>query len=59
VFILKSIGLTYAQIDDILKKALDHDKPVDCDAMRDVIATAIVENNYKVLKDISDILSTK
>lgn len=53
------IGLTYKQIDEILAEALAPEKVVDCDALRDVIATAIVKNNEKILKDIKDMVANK
>lgn len=56
---MNKIGLTYGEIDKILVEALSPEKYVDCNALRDVIATAIVKNNEKVLEDIRKIISTK
>lgn len=53
------VGLTYEQIDKILSKALTPEKVVDCDALRDVIATAIIKNNEKLLKDINNLIINK
>jgi len=53
------IGLSYEQIDKILSISLAPDKVVDADALRDVITTAIVKNNEKLLEDIKCLISTK
>lgn len=54
---MDKIGLSYEEIDKILIKSLELTKPVDVDAMRDVIATAMVKNNEELLKDIKQLIT--
>lgn len=44
------IGLSYEQIDKILSISLAPDKVVDADALRDVITTAIVKKQRKIIR---------
>ncbi len=50
-------GLSYDEINSILKESISGEKTVNSTTIRDVITRAILENNKKILKDIEDIIS--
>ncbi|WP_165000392.1 hypothetical protein [Anaerophilus nitritogenes] len=56
---MDKIGLSYTEIDEILKNAISPEKPVSSHALRNVIVTAIIKNNEKILEDIKKIHATK
>ncbi|WP_168198237.1 hypothetical protein [Crassaminicella thermophila] len=56
---MNKIGLSHEEIDAILKNAISPEKTIDSNAIRDVIATAIIKNNEKILEDIKRIHLTK
>ncbi|SHK45751.1 hypothetical protein [Tepidibacter formicigenes] len=56
---MNKIGLSHEDIHNILKNAISPEKTIDSDAIRDVIATAIIKNNEKILEDIKRIYPTK
>ena len=49
---LKEIGLTKAQIIEILSEEIAYGKVSDAEKLKEVIARVIDENNKKLLEDI-------
>lgn len=50
------IGLSYSEIDSILKECFSPEKPVKAELIRNTIAKVIDENNKKLLLDIENIM---
>lgn len=55
---MKNFGLSYDEINEILKQSIASGKSIDSEGIRDVISKAIVENNNKILKDINKLLTS-
>ncbi|WP_157055721.1 hypothetical protein [Clostridium sp. DMHC 10] len=53
----EKFGLSYDEINSILKESISGEKVIDATTVRDVITRAIIENNKKILKDIQHIIS--
>lgn len=53
----KEFGLSYDEINAILKESISGEKNINSTTIRDVITRAIIENNKKILKDIELIIS--
>ncbi len=53
----KEFGLSYDEINTILKESISAEKTINSATIRDVIAKTIIENNKKILKDIEHIIS--
>jgi|GEM_PF-6855037 len=56
---MDKIGLSFEEVDKILSESMSLDKKADIEAARKSIATVIIKNNDKILKDIKEIISTK